>query len=175
MKTLTKRAVTLAGAGAMALSLFAGGGTALAAQRHTTKHVATKHVATKDQVVVKLVTVPKYGKILVDQAGFALYIDTADKPHHFACTGACLVVWPPLVLPKGQAKPVAGKGVTGLGLVKSPSGEQVTWHGKPLYTFERDAKGTVRGQGIKQDGTWFVAQMTKATSTKSKTPTSSWA
>jgi predicted lipoprotein with Yx(FWY)xxD motif len=182
MKTLMMRVASLAGAGAMALTVFAGGGTAVAATRHTTKHVAAKHVAAKhvakaDQVAVDLVTVAKFGRILVDQKGLALYVDSADKPPHFACKGACLVVWPPLVLPKGQAKPIAGKGVTGLGVVKSPSGEQVTWHGKPLYTFVRDSKGTVRGQGIKQDGTWFVAQMKAATTStaKKKTPSSSWA
>jgi predicted lipoprotein with Yx(FWY)xxD motif len=172
MKTLIMRAASSAGACALALTTFAGGGAAQAATRHVAKHVATK-----DQVAVDLVSVAKFGKILVDQKGFALYIDSADKPPHFACKGACLVVWPPLVLPKGQAKPIAGKGVTGLGVVKGPSGEQVTWHGKPLYTFVRDSKGTVRGQGIKQDGTWFVAQIKKAaaTSPKKKTPTSSWA
>jgi predicted lipoprotein with Yx(FWY)xxD motif len=184
MKTLMMRAATLAGASAFALNTFAaGGGPAFAEAHHTTKHVATKnthhttkHVATKNEVVVNVISVAKFRKVLVDQKGFALYIDSADRPPHFACTGACLVVWPPLLLPKGQAKPIAGKGVTGLGVVKSPSGEQVTWHGKPLYTFIRDSKGTVRGQGIKQDGTWFVAQMKASSSpARTKTPTSSWA
>jgi predicted lipoprotein with Yx(FWY)xxD motif len=169
MKTLMMRAATLAGAGALALATFAGGGTAVAATRQVSKHVATKN-----EVVVNLA---RFGKILVDQKGFALYVDSADKPPHFVCKGACLVVWPPLVLPKGQAKPIAGKGVSGLGVVKSPSGEQVTWHGKPLYTFVRDSKGTVRGQGIKQDGTWFVAQVKApaGSSSHKKTPVSSWA
>lgn len=160
--------------------LLAGGGTAWAAEHHPAKAPQKA-----DRVVVQLATVAKFGKVLVDQNDFALYYDSADKPHHFACVGACLTVWPPLVLPKGQAKPIAGKGVSGLGVVKGPSGEQVTWHGKPLYTFVRDGKGTVRGEGIKQDGTWFVAQVAKppasspkpaAKTTKTTKPaTSHWA
>jgi predicted lipoprotein with Yx(FWY)xxD motif len=141
------------------LTLFAGGATASAATKKA------------DQVAVRMVSVAKYGKVLVDQKGLALYYDNANKPPHFACKGACLVVWPPLLLPKGQAKPIAAKGVTGLGVVKGPSGEQVAWHGKPLYTFIRDSKGTVRGQGLKQDGTWFVVQATKSAGP----PTSTWA
>jgi predicted lipoprotein with Yx(FWY)xxD motif len=135
----------LAGTAALALSAFgAAPSTALAATRHAT---ASK-VHAKNQVVVNMVSVSKFGKVLVDQKGFALYFDSSDKPpKKWPCKGACLTVWPPLLLGKGQAKPVAGKGVSGLGVVKGPSGRQVTWNGKPLFTFVRDQKGTVRGQG----------------------------
>jgi predicted lipoprotein with Yx(FWY)xxD motif len=107
-------------------------------------------------VEVKMVTVPKYGKILVTAAGLALYYDTANKPGKWACTGGCLTAWPPLVLAKGQTKVTAGAGITGLGTVKSPSGTQVTWDGKALYTFIRDSKDTVTGQGYQK--VWYVAQ-----------------
>ena len=161
----------MAGTVALALSAFgAAPSSALAATRHS--RASKVHAQAKDQVVVDIVSVSKYGKILVDQKGFALYTDAANKPpKKWPCKGACLTVWPPLVLSKGQAKPVAGKGVSGLGVINGPSGRQVTWHGKPLYTFIRDQKGTVRGQGIVQDGTWFVARM-QATTTTSKTKTS---
>lgn len=161
----------MAGTVALALSAFgAAPSTALAATRHNR---ATKvHAQAKNQVAVDIVSVSKYGKILVDQKGFALYTDAANKPpKKWPCKGACLTVWPPLVLAKGQAKAVAGKGVTGLGVISGPSGRQVTWHGKPLYTFIRDEKGTVRGQGIVQDGKWFVAQLGKAVTTKTSTST----
>ena len=168
-----------AGAGATLFALSAmgaAGGTAFAAQKHA------KVAHAKDQVVVDMASVSKFGKVLVDQKGLALYVDTANKPpKDWPCKGACLTVWPPLVLTKGQSKPVAGKGVTGLGVVKGPSGEQVTWHGKPLYTFVRDSKGKVLGQGIVQDGTWKVAQTAASASGTAKTktsttkPTSHWA
>jgi predicted lipoprotein with Yx(FWY)xxD motif len=166
----------MAGTVALALSAFgAAPSTALAATRHN--RASKVHAQAKNQVAVDMVSVSKYGKILVDQKGFALYTDAANKPpKKWPCKGACLTVWPPLVLAKGQAKAVAGKGVIGLGVVNGPSGRQVTWHGKPLYTFVRDQntfvrdqKGTVRGQGIVQDGTWFVARVQTAGTTKTKT------
>ncbi len=169
-------------AGTLALSLSAFGAapsTALAATRHNP--ASSVHAQAKNQVAVDIVSVSKYGKILVDQKGFALYADAANKPpKKWPCKGVCLTVWPPLLLGKGQAKPVAGKGVTGLGVVKGPSGRQVTWNGKPLYTFVRDQKGTVRGQGIVQDGTWFVARTVKTGTTSGKStsttqPKSTWA
>ncbi|HXW80441.1 MAG TPA: hypothetical protein VEJ84_13135 [Acidimicrobiales bacterium] len=121
-------------------------------------------------VEVKMVAVPKYGKILVTTAGLALYYDTANKPGKWACTGGCLTAWPPLVLAKGQTKVMAGPGVTGLSTVKSPSGTQVAWDGKALYTFIRDSKGTVTGQGYQK--VWYVAQP-KATATATASSNSS--
>jgi predicted lipoprotein with Yx(FWY)xxD motif len=139
------------GAASLALSVAGVGGTASAAP-----HPAM----TSMMVSVKVATVAKYGKILEDQSGLPLYYDTANKGTHWACTGACLVAWPPLVLPKGQAKVEMGKGVTKIGLVKGPSGEQVTWHGKALYTFIKDKTGKVTGQGLGK--VWYVAQLSGA-------------
>ncbi|HYA44928.1 MAG TPA: hypothetical protein VED59_04920 [Acidimicrobiales bacterium] len=110
-------------------------------------------------VKVSIATAPKLGKILVDQSGLALYYDTANKPGHWACSGGCLTAWPPLVLPKGQTAATAGKGITGLGTVHGPSGLQVTWDGKPLYTYVEDSRGKVLGQGT--GGIWYVAQVAK--------------
>jgi predicted lipoprotein with Yx(FWY)xxD motif len=122
---------------------------------------ADAKATTSHKVEVSEVTVAKYGKVLVDQKGLVLYYDTANKPMHFACTGDCLTAWPPLVLPKGQTAAREGMGVTGLGTVRGPSGLQVTWDGKALYTFIQDTKGTVMGQGIGH--VWFVTQLSPAT------------
>ncbi len=141
-----------AGTATTGLSLTALAGTASAANRPAA--TSTSHVT----VTVK--SVKKYGNVLFDQQGLALYFDTADKPPKFNCTGGCETIWPPLVLQKGQKTAVAGKGVTGLGAIKNSTlkaGEmQVTWKGKPLYTYAADSKGTVNGQGIQ--GIWFVVQ-----------------
>jgi predicted lipoprotein with Yx(FWY)xxD motif len=143
------------------LSLLAGGAAsaALALGMLTGAAAAAPRPATvmAGMVSVKSVTVAKYGPILETGKGLALYYDTANKAHSFACTGKCLAAWPPLVLPKGQAKPVVGKGVTGIGTVTGPSGVQVTWDKKPLYTFVKDKAGTVKGQGVAK--IWFVAQL----------------
>jgi predicted lipoprotein with Yx(FWY)xxD motif len=106
---------------------------------------------------IKTVTVGKYGPILENGKGWALYYDTANKPGKWACTGKCLVAWPPVVLARGQKKPVVGKGVTGIGTVTGPSGVQVTWDHKPLYTFIKDKAGTIKGQGLGK--VWYVAQL----------------
>ena len=95
----------VAGTAAITLSaLGATGGTALAAQRHahTTKKAHAHTTKPANRVGVKVASVSKYGKVLVDQNGFALYYDTANKPpKKWPCKGACLGVWRPLVLPKG--------------------------------------------------------------------------
>ncbi len=133
---------------------------------------------TSAKVEVKMASVAKYGQILVNTSGLPLYYDAANKPGKWACTGSCLAAWPPLTLPKSQKAAVAAKGVTGLGTVKSPSGVQVTWHGKALYTFAEDSKGKVTGQGISD---FFVAHVSAAAKTATAggaTPTtaakSSW-
>ena len=116
----------------------------------------------------------KYGQILVDQAGQALYTDKADKPPaKWACKGGCLYAWPPLVLPNGQAGALHAANLKGLGVVKGPSGRQVTWHGHPLYSFASDKPGQVKGQGLLH--VWYVAQLTAAkTKAASSGGGSSW-
>ena len=159
-------ALGTASLGLTAFALMGGPASASGAGKTGTK------ATTATKVVVDEVTVAKYGKVLVDQKGLALYYDTANKPMHFACTGDCLTAWPPVVLANGQTAALAGAGVTGLGTVRGPSGLQVTWKGNPLYTFVEDTKGTVTGQGIGH--VWFVTQLpaatTKAPASTTKAP-----
>jgi predicted lipoprotein with Yx(FWY)xxD motif len=130
--------------------------------------VAPSVASASMKVEVKAATVAKFGKILEDQAGLPLYYDTAVKPpSNWACKGSCLAAWPPLVLSKSQKTPVVAHGVTGISTVKGPSGVQVTWHGKPLYTFVRDRAGHVNGQGI--GGVWYVVKASAKAATKAKT------
>lgn len=164
------RSISMVAAGAVGAGALALGALALAVG----PAAASSPNVTATKVMVKSVTVDKYGKILVNSAGLALYYDTANKPGKWACKGGCLTAWPPLTLPKGQKAAVAGPGVTGLGTVKSPSGIQVTWHGKALYTFIQDSKGQVNGQGIGH--VWYVAQLSassKAALTGATTATTS--
>jgi len=118
---------------------------------------AAPHPASTMMLSIKSATVAKYGPILENGAGYALYYDSADKLGHWACTGKCLKYWPPVLLPKGQTKVEMGKGVTSVGTVKSPWGTLVTWDKRPLYTFAGDKPGTVKGQGIGK--VWWVAQL----------------
>jgi predicted lipoprotein with Yx(FWY)xxD motif len=101
----------------------------------------------------------KFGPILADAKGLALYTATGDTATTSGCTASCLTFWPPLLLPAGQTQPVAGPGVTGLGTFTRAEGVQVTYHGKPLYTWEKDTgPGQVTGEGVVDSGgTWHVA------------------
>ena len=112
-----------------------------------------------NRALVKTAKVHKYGKVLVDQKGMALYYNADDKPSHWACTGACLVVWPPLTVPPGETLAQLSNGISGVGAVPGVTGRQVTWDGKPLYTFSHDSPGTVKGEGIGH--VWYVVQLSR--------------
>jgi predicted lipoprotein with Yx(FWY)xxD motif len=106
----------------------------------------------------------KFGMILADAKGLPLYTATGDTPTRSGCIGTCLKLWPPLLLPAGQAQPTPGPGVTGLATFRRPEGIQVTYHGRPLYTWIKDTSpGQVTGQGVVDSGgTWYVASLAAA-------------
>jgi predicted lipoprotein with Yx(FWY)xxD motif len=108
-------------------------------------------------VVVRTTMNAKLGKtILVDLRGRTLYSLTAEGGRKFICTnGACLALWHPLVVHTG-ATPA---GTSRLGTVKRPDGRvQVSYRGKPLYTFSGDRKrGDANGEGLKDVGIWHAA------------------
>lgn len=100
-----------------------------------------------------------YGKILVNNKGYTLYLWAKDKTNKSVCSGGCLVVWP-FVLVSG--KPTAGSGVNArlLGTIKVKGGNEVTYNKHPLYTFVSDVKaGTISGEGNKTFGApwWLVS------------------
>ena len=91
-------------------------------------------------------------EILTTKSGRTLYSLSAEHGTTFICTAGCLSVWHPLTVPAG----VQPLGPVKLGTVKRPDGPtQVTFHGRPLYTFAEDvAPGDTGGQGFKDVGTW---------------------
>lgn len=111
---------------------------------------ATKTVAKEGRVA-------SLGKVLTNSAGRTLYSLSAETHGRFICTGSCLDLWTPLVVQAGT-KP---SGPVKLGTVKRPDGRiQVTYQGRPLYTFENDSKpGQAKGEGFKDVGTWHAAQI----------------
>lgn len=116
-----------------------------AAQASTAKRVAkTAHSATLHKT------------ILVDLKGLTLYSLSAETHGKFICKGTCLKDWHPLYV-KAGVKPT---GPVKLGTIKRPDNgkRQVTFEGRPLYRFDEDAKpGDVKGEGIKDVGTWHAA------------------
>jgi predicted lipoprotein with Yx(FWY)xxD motif len=161
---LVSRAAAIAALGvAMALAM-AGAGPAAAAARRPAEIGA--------KVILKTATVHKYGRVLVTQKGHALYYNKDDSPSHWACTGACLALWPPLTVPRGETLSQMSARISGLGTVAGLTGLQVTWHGRALYTFSHDTTGTVKGEGA--DGVWFVAQLARPPAPPGPARTARW-
>ena len=108
------------------------------------------------------------GAVLVDNAGAALYTPDQESDGTIHCKADCLSVWIPL---KASGTPTGSKDVTGkLSTIDRPDGgKQVTYDGRPLYTFAEDTEpGKLTGDGVKDafGGTSFTwhAVTTKGTS-----------
>ena len=112
------------------------------------------------------------GNVLVDAKSQALYSPDQEAGGKVRCTGSCTSIWVPLTL-SGSTKPTGTSDVRGnLGTADRPDGAvQITYKGKPLYTFVEDTSpGTVTGNGFKDmfDGrqfTWHVASVGAVSST----------
>ena len=113
--------------------------------------------------VVKVGTLSDGTSVLANLRGRTLYSLSVEKHGKFICTGGCLSIWHPLVVAKG----VRPTGPVTLGTVKRPDGKtQVTYRGRPLYSFADDTKtGEANGEGFKDVGTWHAA---KAATTSSQ-------
>jgi predicted lipoprotein with Yx(FWY)xxD motif len=93
--------------------------------------------------------------ILVDRRGHSLYALSAERNGRFICTNSfCLSLWTPLVVTRGQSP----TGVRSLSTIRRPDGKrQVTYRGRPLYTFTDDSKrGDVNGEGFRDVGVWHA-------------------
>jgi len=118
------------------------------------------------------------GTVLVDSSGQALYTNNQDSGMKVACSGSCAAIWVPLMAPSGGQPTSSDQAVQAkLGVVKAQGGSQVTFGGKPLYTFVQDSAGQVTGNGFSDqfDGTsftWTVAS-TGPVSSSASTSTSS--
>jgi predicted lipoprotein with Yx(FWY)xxD motif len=97
--------------------------------------------------------------VLTTTKGHTLYSLSAETGGRFVCTGACLSTWHPLLVPAGD-RPA---GPVKLDTIKRPDDRtQVTFKGRPLYSFYGDTKvGDVNGEGIKDVGTWHAAVTAK--------------
>ena len=112
--------------------------------------------------VTKEVESAALGKsVLADLKGRTLYSLSVEKHGHFICTGTCTKTWHPLLIAAGS-KPL---GPVALRTVERPEGKtQVTFRGRPLYTFAGDTgSGQANGEGIRDVGTWHAATVTGST------------
>jgi predicted lipoprotein with Yx(FWY)xxD motif len=82
-----------------------------------------------------------------------------DRQGRPACYRVCAQQWPPLLLPPGVRRPLAGPGVDAalLGTVTRAGGSvQVTYNRWPLYLYDADVQpGQATGQADDL-GLWYV-------------------
>jgi predicted lipoprotein with Yx(FWY)xxD motif len=90
-------------------------------------------------ITVSARTVAGVGTVLTGQSGKTLYSPQQEAGGVIKCTASCLSFWFPVTVGKGAA-PRAASSVTGtLGTIQRPDGgSQLTYDGKPLYTFRLD-------------------------------------
>ena len=98
----------------------------------------------------------KAGQIVVADQGLSVYFFTKDTKDSgtSACTGECLVAWPPVT--STTATPTVN-GVTGkVGTIPTADGKmQVTINGMPIYYYSKDqTAGDITGQGV--GGVWYL-------------------
>jgi len=160
MPTLTASRIRIVAGTAIALGVLAGcAGTpatttnAPAAASSTSTTTQTSQPAAAAATPVLKMADSALGSVLVDDKGMTLYLFTKDTPGTSACTGQCLVNWPPVL-----GAPKAGTGVddSKLGSFTRADGRvQATYGGWPLYYWIKDTKaGDTTGQKVQ--GVWFV-------------------
>jgi predicted lipoprotein with Yx(FWY)xxD motif len=139
---LKRRVGTFIGIGLLATSAGVLG-VVPAASASTAQGRVVSHTA-KAAVVVK-VSKSRGGfkNVLTNTRGVGATLYTAKS-----CTGGCLSIWPPLLMPKGTTVPKGPKGFTGLGTIKLGKHLQVTYKKHRLYTFTGDSGSSVSGNGI---------------------------
>jgi predicted lipoprotein with Yx(FWY)xxD motif len=91
------------------------------------------------------------GTVLVDRSGKTLYTPQQEANGKIGCTGGCLSFWFPVKVTPGADLRASG-GITGV-LGKIHRGDdgvnQLTYNGKPLYTFQLDhAPGQAHGNNF---------------------------
>lgn len=98
-------------------------------------------------------------KVLTDSQGRTLYSADVEKGGRIMCTGECLSFWTPVDASSAQAKTAGADLSLALGVVQRPGGaRQLTFDGKPLYSFTEEGPGQLTGNGFVDDfhGTQFT-------------------
>jgi predicted lipoprotein with Yx(FWY)xxD motif len=100
----------------------------------------------------------RYGRIIVDGSGRALYLFDADHGPVSTCYNACASAWPPFLLTESptvgsELAPALASTTT-----RKDGFQQVTYNGHPLYYYVGDrSPGEVRCQAaVEFGGGWYV-------------------
>ena len=146
-------------------SACGGTGGATASATNTTTPDSSMHHAALD------VQSSRFGQILVDGQGRALYLFAADKTQDSTCYDACATAWPPMLADKGATiDAMHGVNASLSGTTTRKDGTvQVTYNGHPLYYFVDDKKpGEINCQAVVNFGAaWYVVDPNGNAITKS--------
>jgi predicted lipoprotein with Yx(FWY)xxD motif len=103
----------------------------------------------------------RYGRIVVDGSGRALYLFDIERDATPRCYDACAVSWPPLrATTASTSDPQLSQALIGVANRKDGS-RQVTYNGHPLYYYIGDrAPGEIKCQAvIEYGGGWYVVDI----------------
>jgi predicted lipoprotein with Yx(FWY)xxD motif len=157
----------------LAISLAACGGSSSNssnASNGTASNVA-QTTAASDTVSTK--SISGVGTALVDSKGDVLYTNNQDTASKMACTASCQSIWPALMAPSSGQPTSSDSAVQAkLGVAHG----QVTYNGKPLYTFVQDSPGQATGNGFMDSFggtsfTWTAASTGGSSGSSSSTST----
>jgi predicted lipoprotein with Yx(FWY)xxD motif len=154
------------GLAAAALTACSGGGNGYdgaAAPPDSSGGASTGTVAVKN--------VPDVGAALVDSSGKTVYFTDQEADGAIKCIGDCLGFWFPV---PGDANAAASAAVPGLAVLhRSDNGmDQLTYQGKPLYTFRLD-NGPAQHNGHNLDDNFGDTKFTWRAATTAGTATTS--
>ena len=143
---LARRAVPSGLAAAVAAGLLAACGSAGAGAGGGSGAGGTHGTAARSGIVLSVRKLPGIGAVLADRSGKTLYSPQQEADGKIMCTGDCLSFWFPVRVAAGAVLRAPG-GVSGaLGTIHRPGLTQLTYNGKPLYTFRLDqAPGQAHG------------------------------
>lgn len=98
----------------------------------------------------------RFGRMLFDTRGQAIYIFQRDRRNESRCFGECARLWPPVYT---SARPRAGTGVRKslLGSIRRGKRRQVTYNGRPLYFYAHEGPGQILCHKVfLNGGLWWV-------------------
>jgi predicted lipoprotein with Yx(FWY)xxD motif len=100
---------------------------------------AAQGTAASRGTVVSVRKVPGIGTVLADRSGKTIYSPQQEANGKIVCTGSCLTFWFPVRVAAGSDLRAPSSVTGALGMVHRPGGvTQLTYNGKPLYTFRLD-------------------------------------
>jgi len=154
-------AVLLVGVASASAFIACGGANAsktLAQPERATTSTAVVHSRPRPAALQLRTAASRYGRVLVDHRGRALYLFTRDAGSRSACSGACARAWPPYLASR-RGRGSAGARSSLIGITRRGDGShQLTYAGHPLYYYVGDrSPGQILCQDVEEyGGHWWV-------------------